>query len=270
MPELPEVETTRRGLLPHLLNQSILRFRVREPRLRWRVPEILETLTEHKIYAIERRAKYLLFRCDLGTHLVHLGMSGSLRISNTDTPLRTHDHIIATLSEGRELRYHDPRRFGAWLWLTNDPLKHPLLRDLGPEPLEAEFTGDYLYTRCKSRKSSIKSVIMDAHTVVGVGNIYACEALFLAGIAPTRAAAKVTRKRIDLLVSTIRQVLSESIAQGGTTLRDYVREDGTPGYFKLKLRVYGREGAPCLTCDTPIQRTVIAQRSTFFCPSCQR
>ncbi len=269
MPELPEVETTCRGIRPYLNRTIVTDWIVRDPRLRWPVAKELDFLPTQSILDVQRRAKYILIHFNSGTALVHLGMSGSLRITDPDTQWKKHDHIALTLSNGRQLRYHDPRRFGCWLWAGKQPLEHPLLHSLGPEPIGEDFTTDYLYQRCRQRKTPIKTLIMDASTVVGVGNIYASESLFLARIHPQREAGSISRQRIDKLKNTIQQVLEYSITQGGTTLRDFVREDGSPGYFKQQLRVYGRENEPCLRCESSIQRIILGQRSTFFCPRCQ-
>lgn len=270
MPELPEVETTLRGVLPHLQSRTVRELQVHDRRLRWPVPAELEQIVGATFLSGQRRAKYLLFTTDRGTLLIHLGMSGSLRILPPSTPLRKHDHLCLRLDSGMELRFHDPRRFGCVLWLTEDPALHPLLRDLGPEPLDAAFTDRYLYDLSRQRQCSVKSFIMDGHTVVGVGNIYACEALFMAGIRPTQSAGKISLPRYRKLVAAIREVLAASIEMGGTTLRDFLNESGEPGYFKQTLRVYDREGQPCLTCQSPVKRIVHAQRSTFFCAVCQK
>jgi formamidopyrimidine-DNA glycosylase len=270
MPELPEVETTLRGVLPHILNQRISRVVVREPRLRWPVSEGIEGLVGNKVTLGTRRAKYLLFQTGAGTLLIHLGMSGSLRVVEAATPWRKHDHFALELESGMTLRLHDPRRFGAVLLLDDPVAAHPLLRDLGPEPLGEAFTAEYLHIACMGKKAAIKSVIMDGHVVVGVGNIYACEALFMAGISPRKAAAKVTRPALERLIAAVREVLSASINQGGTTLRDFLRENGEPGYFKQSLRVYDREGEACKRCGATVKRVVLGQRSTYFCPKCQR
>ncbi len=271
MPELPEVETTCRGIRPYITGRRIRHVRVRCRQLRWPVPDQVETLAGTRITGVARRAKYILLDLDqAGTLIVHLGMSGSLRICKNAVPLRPHDHVVLELDDRTELRYHDPRRFGCWLWTDEDPMQHSLLASLGPEPLASDFDGDYLTGACRKRTAAIKQVIMDAHTVVGVGNIYACEALFAAGIHPRRKATRISHKRLDRLVHCIREVLNRSIDQGGTTLRDFLREDGQPGYFKQQLAVYDREGQPCLNCGTPVRRIVLGQRSTYFCPSCQR
>lgn len=271
MPELPEVETTCRGIRPHVEGRSIHSVTVCQRQLRWPVPRQVDELAGSRIEQVSRRAKYILIRMDNGEHLIiHLGMSGSLRICGKEVALRPHDHVAVRLDDGNELRYHDPRRFGCWLWTNSDPMEHPLLARLGPEPLSEEFNGAFLSNACKGRTASIKQVIMDAHTVVGVGNIYACEALFAAGIHPQRKAARVSSKRLESLVGCIKDVLQRSITQGGTTLRDFLREDGQPGYFKQQLAVYDKEGEPCINCGTAVKRIVLGQRSTYFCPSCQR
>lgn len=269
MPELPEVETTARGIEPHLLGQQITALLVRQPRLRYPVPPELQQLVGQPITGIRRRAKYILLDTAVGSAIVHLGMSGRLRVLAADTPLHAHDHLQLQLADGRQLRYYDPRRFGAWLW-SEHPEQHALLANLGPEPLADDFDGDYLHQRAHGRSQAIKAVIMDGKVVVGVGNIYACEALFRAGIHPQRAAADISRSRYRQLALCIKAVLSEAIAQGGTSFRDYVDANGNPGYFAVALAVYGREGEPCKSCGTLIQRAVLAQRSTFFCRQCQR
>ncbi len=227
-------------------------------------------LPGQRIEAVERRAKYLLVRCSQGTILIHLGMSGSLRLVAHDSAWRKHDHLALGLPGGRQLRYHDPRRFGCWLWVTGDPHEHDLLRKLGPEPLGNDFNAAMLKRACTGRRRSIKETLMDAHTVVGVGNIYACEALFVAGIHPCRAAGRVSLNRLQSLTTAVKQVLEASIEQGGTTLRDFLREDGAPGYFRQRLQVYDRTGQPCRQCSTPVRKMVLGQRSTFYCPRCQR
>ncbi len=270
MPELPEVETTLRGVWPHLRNKRITEIIVRDARLRWPIPDDIHDLEGHIIETGRRRAKYLLFGTEAGTLLIHLGMSGSLRLTGTATPFRKHDHFAIGFESGRQLRLHDPRRFGTVQLIHDRPEDHPLLRDLGPEPLGDDFTPESLAARLRGRKASIKQAIMDAHLVVGVGNIYACEALFMSGIHPARAAGRVSKKRLTDLVDAIKEVLAASIEMGGTTLRDFLREDGQPGYFKQTLRVYDREGQPCRRCDGTVKRIVQGQRSTFFCPKCQR
>ncbi|MEW6446180.1 MAG: bifunctional DNA-formamidopyrimidine glycosylase/DNA-(apurinic or apyrimidinic site) lyase [Pseudomonadota bacterium] len=271
MPELPEVETTRRGIAPHLIGHRILEITIRERRLRWPIPAHLETLLSgQSVHAIGRRAKYILARLDQGTLIVHLGMSGSLRIVEPGAPLRKHDHIEFLLDSGLRLRLHDPRRFGALLWTTEAPETHPLLAGLGPEPLEEGFDGAHLWEAIHHRRQAIKTAIMDHHVVVGVGNIYANEALFLSGIDPRRACNRIGRERVHALAQHIRTVLSAAVEQGGTTLRDFLNPEGQPGYFQQTLNVYGRTGEPCRRCKTPIRHAVTGQRSTFFCPRCQR
>jgi formamidopyrimidine-DNA glycosylase len=271
MPELPEVETTRRGIAPHVTGRTVARILVREPRLRWPVPgELIEQLPGQTITSVGRRGKYLLLETAAGTTLVHLGMSGSLRLIDAGTLPGTHDHIDIVFTDGRALRLRDPRRFGSLLWTTHPFEEHPLLRDLGPEPLDGDFSGDYLSTAAHGRKVAVKLFIMNSHVVVGVGNIYANEALFLAGIHPRRAAGRIGRDRYHRLASAIRRVLNESIAAGGTTLRDFINGVGEPGYFAIHLRVYGRGGEPCPGCAQPLHEIRQGQRSTFYCPACQR
>lgn len=268
MPELPEVETTRRGIAPHLLGQAIKRFVVRQPKLRWPVSPELAQLTGAKIEAVQRRGKYLLLETVHGTALMHLGMSGSLRICAFDSPLEKHDHVDLVLDNGIVLRFRDPRRFGAVLWAACGEL-HPLLVSLGVEPLTDEFTAEYLLERAKKRQVSIKEFIMNAHVVVGVGNIYANEALFMAGINPRRAAGQVKLLELQKLVLAIKTVLTRAIEQGGTTLRDFVREDGQTGYFQIELQVYGRTHQVCYACASLILQIRQGQRSTWYCPHCQ-
>lgn len=270
MPELPEVETTLRGVAPWLVGRTVREVVVRDKRLRWPVPDTIHELEGQRIESARRRGKYLLFTAPAGTLLLHLGMSGSLRVTEPAAPWRKHDHIALTTDRGKQVRLHDPRRFGAALFIEGDPLRHPLLAELGPEPLGGEFTAACLQDRCRGREAPIKAVIMDAHTVVGVGNIYACEALFMAGIDPRKPAGKVSRPRLAKLVQAIREVLAASIEMGGTTLRDFLNEKGEPGYFQQTLRVYDREGEPCRKCGKPVQRLVMSNRSTFFCPKCQK
>lgn len=271
MPELPEVETTRRGIEPHLLERRIQALVVRERRLRWPVPQGLEfRLPGQRIRAVERRGKYLLLRLDEGCLILHLGMSGSLRVLPGDTPAARHDHLDLLLEDGRCLRLRDPRRFGALLWQTGDPFSHPLLADLGPEPLGEEFDGAHLWRIARQRRVAVKNLIMDSHVVVGVGNIYANEALFAARVHPARSCQRISAVRYQRLAACIRQVLSDAIRQGGTTLRDFSRADGSPGYFALSLSVYGREGQSCTRCGGLIRQRRIGQRSSFFCPGCQR
>lgn len=270
MPELPEVETTRRGIERHVTGRRVTSVIVREPRLRWTVPvDLAKRLTGHRLGRVLRRAKYLLIEADTGLLLIHLGMSGSLRVVSPETLLRKHDHLDICLDSGRCLRLHDPRRFGAVLWIEGPADRHPLLAELGPEPLSKAFDAEYLYRSTRRRRVAIKQHIMNSHVVVGVGNIYASEALFLAGIRPGRAAGRLTRTECTRLVEAIRQVLGEAIAQGGTTLRDFVREDGSHGYFQQSLRVYGRAGQACPGCATPVKQIVQGNRSSYYCPTCQ-
>ncbi len=270
MPELPEVETTCRGIAPHIIGRRVKRVIVRERRLRWPVPASLSrTLIGAQFLTVHRRAKYILLGTDRGTAIVHLGMSGSLRVLDGDYPPFAHDHLDVVMDDGQVLRYTDPRRFGCWLWTRGNPKAHPLLESLGPEPLSDEFTGEYLFARSRGRKVPVKSFIMDGHIVVGVGNIYASEALHRAGIHPKRGAGRIAATRYERLATEIREVLAWAIREGGTTLRDYTQSDGNPGYFAIKLQVYDREGSPCRTCGTPIRAQVIGQRSSYYCPACQ-
>lgn len=270
MPELPEVETICRGIAPHLQGVRILALNVRQPRLRWPITEELVTqVIGAKIRIVKRRAKYLLLELDHGTIILHLGMSGSLRILSIHEPPQKHDHFDLVLEREQCLRMRDPRRFGALLWHDESAETHTLLQNIGPEPLESNFDGAYLVKAAIGRRMAIKSFIMDSKIVAGVGNIYASEALFLAGIHPLQPCQSITIVDYDKLVSTIKQVLTQAIEQGGTTLRDFSHADGTPGYFANFLHVYGRAGEPCLRCSTPIQSLRIGQRASFFCPSCQ-
>lgn len=270
MPELPEVETIRRGLVPRLEGQVLCGALCRVAGLRLPFPPALnELLAGQQLHSIERRAKYLLLRCDGGTLILHLGMSGYLRVVARDLPPGKHDHLDLLFSDGQTLRFSDARRFGLLLWTSADPRNHPLLAGLGPEPFDAAFTGGSLYERARGRSAPVKAFIMDQRMVVGVGNIYASEALFLAGIHPARAAGRISRERYRRLVDVIRSVLGEAIAAGGTTIRDFSDSDGKPGYFALSLRVYGREGEACPTCGLKIRQERIGGRSSFFCPRCQ-
>lgn len=271
VPELPEVETTLRGIRPYVKGQQVAGFEVRNPKLRYPVPaELGEQLGGSIIEDIVRRGKYLLFRVGDGHLLVHLGMSGSLRLVTADAPFGLHDHVDLRLASGRILRYGDPRRFGMWLWHSGDPHDHFLLRHLGPEPLEAAFTAESLWRRSRRRDVAIKSFIMDSKIVVGVGNIYANEALYLAGVHPLRSAGRISLARYQRLHGAIREVLASAIEQGGTTLRDFVGGDGAPGYFAQSLKVYGRGGAPCPGCGRALREVRLAQRATVYCPQCQR
>ena len=271
MPELPEVEITLRGLEPHLLGQRITGVMIRHPHLRWPIPKNLPKLLRGQtIRSMCRRAKYLLIECGSGTLILHLGMSGSLRILPADTPANTHDHFDLLLANGLLMRLRDPRRFGAVLWHEGDPAQHPLLAKLGVEPLLDEFDADYLHHATRKRNAAVKLVIMDSHVVVGVGNIYANEALFRAGIRPQLPASKLSKPRCARLVQTIRETLREAIKLGGSSLRDFVGSDGNPGYFQQHYWVYGRTGEPCRACGTVIKQIKQGQRSSFYCPTCQR
>jgi formamidopyrimidine-DNA glycosylase len=271
MPELPEVETTRCGIEPWLVGAKITRVRIHNHRLRWPISAGIEAdLTGQVVHSVERRAKYLLLKTASGTAIIHLGMSGTLQFVAPGTALKKHDHVEIEIESGSILRFNDPRRFGCLLWTSNNPLDHPLLARLGPEPLHDEFDGAYLYTASRSRRITIKQLVMNAAIVVGVGNIYASESLFRAGIHPKRAAGRISLKRMTCLTDAIKLVLQESIQLGGTTLRDFYNGDGKPGYFKNELNVYGREGEACVTCQKPIRQIVLGQRSTFYCPACQK
>jgi formamidopyrimidine-DNA glycosylase len=268
MPELPEVETTRRGIEPFLTDQSILAIDVRQPRLRWPV-DLPHNLAGSKVTNITRRGKYILITTHVGTLIIHLGMSGSLRVVSPKTPPKLHDHIDIKLSGDYWLRFNDPRRFGSFHFQSGDAHDHWLLKNLGVEPLENEFSGDYLFESSRRRKVVVKNHIMDGKIVVGVGNIYAAESLFMAKIRPATAAHRVSRLAYENLAQAIRMILSRAIKVGGTTLRDFVGSDGQPGYFSQSLNVYGREGLPCRDCASPLKGQVLGQRSTVYCPSCQ-
>jgi len=271
MPELPEVETSRRGIEPHLCNQKITAIIVRNRQLRWPISVRLQKeATASTINAVRRRAKYLLIDTSQGCIIIHLGMSGSLRMIDNKVPAEKHDHVDIVLSSGQALRLRDPRRFGAVFWTKNDPLKHLRLKDLGKEPLEDALTAEWLYGQSRNRKRAIKSFIMDSKIVVGVGNIYACESLFLAGIHPNKPAGKLSMQRWEKLTHAIKDVLSKAIKQGGTTLKDFTRSDGQPGYFARQLTVYGREGKPCKKCGETLKKITQGQRSTFYCSQCQK
>ena len=271
MPELPEVETSLRGIEPHLSGRQILRLVARERRLRWPVsPSVDEAVAGRRIIGLHRRAKYLLLELEQGALMLHLGMSGSLRVLPADTPPGPHDHIDLVLTDGRCLRLCDPRRFGSLHWVPLPVENHPLLRELGPEPLSDAFDGAYLRQRARGRRCAVKGFIMDSRIVVGVGNIYASESLFMARIHPHRPAGRIGPERYDRLADSIKLVLAAAIAEGGTSLRDFVQEDGKPGYFAQQLRVYGRNGKPCPGCGEAIRQQRIGQRSSFYCARCQR
>jgi formamidopyrimidine-DNA glycosylase len=270
MPELPEVETTRRGIEPHVVGKTITSIVVRNSRLRWRVSAKLKReLPGRTIQAVTRRGKYLLLDTATGTLILHLGMSGSLRVVDGTQPPDKYDHVDIVFNSGDCLRLHDPRRFGAVLWVRDNPLQHKLLKHLGPEPLSADFQGDYLFEKLRGRRRAIRDALLDGRLLAGVGNIYANEALFAAGIRPTRRAEKITRIQCGRLALAIRDTLNRAIQAGGTTLRDFRGSDGQPGYFHLSLSVYGHEGEPCPVCRTPIRAKRLGQRTAFFCPKCQ-
>jgi formamidopyrimidine-DNA glycosylase len=302
MPELPEVETTRRGLAPHLEGRRIVDVTLRRPDLRWPIPREIEVLLPSQtITAIRRRAKYLLMDTDAGSAIWHLGMSGSMRVLPAETPVQAHDHVDLLIGDdagsvraptpalprvrGREqsgsgigkhvsqgmrvLRFNDPRRFGCLLWQPPGET-HELLRDLGPEPLSDDFSGELLFERSRGRKAPVKAFLMDQKIVVGVGNIYAAEALFAAGVSPLRAAGKVSRERYEVIATEVRRILAYAIQRGGTTLRDFLSPDGAPGYFEQELSAYGRGGEPCPRCGRPLKQAMLAQRATVWCGHCQR
>jgi formamidopyrimidine-DNA glycosylase len=271
MPELPEVETTRRGVAPHVERQKVTAVRVYDRRLRWPVPRDLpRRLVGRVIDRVDRRSKYLLFRVGDGTLIVHLGMTGSLRVYRDPPARRAHDHIDLEFGNGVVLRYHDPRRFGAMLWSPRPVGSHPLLAALGPEPLSPEFTPAHLFRATRSRSAAIKLALMDSGVVVGVGNIYANESLFRAGIRPTTKANRVSLARMGKLVEAVRETLIEAIAKGGSTLRDYVDSRGEPGRFQLDYYVYDRAGEACRTCATRIRVVRLGGRASYYCPACQR
>jgi formamidopyrimidine-DNA glycosylase len=268
MPELPEVETTCRGIAPHVSGQRIERVIVRETRLRWPVSPEVAGLAGNHIKSVSRRAKYLLMQLDQGHLIWHLGMSGSMRVLPIGAAVADHEHIEIQLANGQALKFRDPRRFGSLFYSDEDPLQHRLLRNLGPEPLADAFNATYLYACCRGRSAAIKTVLMNSHIVVGVGNIYASEALYLAGIRPTRAAGRISRVRLAQLVEAVRTTLIAAIAEGGTTLQDFIQVDGKPGYFRHALQVYANKGN-CNACGTGIRHLVQGQRSSYFCPHCQ-
>ena len=268
MPELPEVETTRRGIEPFLSGQTIARINVRESRLRWPV-ELPDHLSGSVVKSVARRAKYILIETATGALIVHLGMSGSLRVVAPNDAPRLHDHIDIEVKHGQWLRYNDPRRFGSFHFVEHPSAQHWLLKNLGPEPLGNEFSGDYLFAISRKRKVAVKNHIMDGKVVVGVGNIYAAESLFRAGIRPSTPAYKVSRLAYRFLAEAIREILANAINVGGTTLRDFVGSDGQPGYFKQSLNVYGRQGEACNVCQAQLKLQILGQRSTVYFPTCQ-
>lgn len=275
MPELPEVETTKRGLSPAIIGKNLINAEIFNPNLRWKIPDFLpQMIVGRTITAINRRAKYLLFEFEHGAMMIHLGMSGSLRVTDNKSAKKKHDHVIFSLDGGYFLHYHDPRRFGSILWLdrelTGELSTHPLLDSLGPEPLEDSFTGKHLYEQSRGKNTPVKLFLMNNTIVVGIGNIYANESLFLSGIHPKRSAGRIALSRYDELAKQAKQVLQKAIHQGGTTLRDFVNGTGEPGYFAQSLNVYDRAGQACPTCATPIKKITLGQRASYFCPVCQR
>jgi formamidopyrimidine-DNA glycosylase len=269
VPELPEVETTKRGLEPLILNRRILSAHIYKKKLRWEIPShLIETLKQKTIHNISRRAKYLLIELSDGQLVIHLGMSGSMSVAPSSEPLKKHHHFELKLDNFTSIRFHDPRRFGSILWQDNDnQLK--LLSDLGPEPLSYDFNDEVLYYASTGRSKNIKSFIMDSKVVVGVGNIYASESLFLAGISPKRVSGKTSKSRYETLTKSIKKILTDAINNGGTTLNDFSNVDGSPGYFAQILSVYDRDGMPCMRCNGKIKRIIQNQRATYYCPKCQ-
>ena len=271
MPELPEVETTLRGISAHILNSPVTQVNIRNPRLRWPIPgDLPEYLSQQAFIRIQRRAKYLLLINPSGTLIIHLGMSGSLRIVPHNAAYDKHDHFELCFANGKALRLKAPRRFGAVLWTTEAIEKHPLISHLGPEPLSGEFNADYCFKLSRGKKVSIKQFIMDSKVVVGIGNIYANEALFASGINPKRAAGRISKVRYERLCKNAVRILKEAIQQGGTTLKDFTGGDGKPGYFKQELLVYGRKKQPCNLCGKPLKEIRLNNRSTVYCTHCQK
>lgn len=270
MPELPEVETTRRGLQPLIMSRIIHRVDIHQSQLRWPIPDNIHDIENQSVTDIKRRGKYLIIGLSNQQHLlVHLGMSGSLSVLKQTETLKKHDHFVACLDNNTALRYHDPRRFGCILLTSDPPEHHPLLASLGPEPLTAEFNGQWLKQQAKKRTLAVKNFIMNAAVVVGVGNIYASEALFNAAIHPGRSASRISLQRYVQLAGAIKSVLTDAIHAGGTTLQDFSHSDGKPGYFRQQLKVYGRDGQPCFVCQKPLKKILIGNRSSYYCPRCQ-
>ncbi len=270
MPELPEVETTKRGIAPYVVGETVSEIIIRERHLRWPIPVALKrSLKNQLIRKLRRRAKYLLFYTDKGCMILHLGMSGNLRVLDSTIVPEKHDHVDIVFESGHLLRFRDPRKFGSILWTKDDPLDHKLINHLGPEPLSDELNVNYLYIKSRKRTQAVKTFIMDSRIVVGVGNIYASEALFRAGIKPTLQAGKISKVRYGKLITEIKNVLTEAIEKGGTTLRDFYNGDGKPGYFSQELNVYNRENEPCKKCEGNIKMIRLGQRSTFYCSQCQ-
>ena len=268
MPELPEVEVTCMGIRPHVLNHQITDIVIRQPQLRWMIPDDVRQMIGQTVISVERRAKYLLIQTKKGTGILHLGMSGKLRVVDASTPIEKHDHVDLVMETGKVVRFNDTRRFGAFLWQAQNEI-HDLLVQLGPEPLTDDFNPDYLCQKVQGRKTKIKPFIMDNKVVVGVGNIYATEALFKANIHPESIVAQVPQEKLAVLVHKIKETLAFAIQQGGTTLKDFTKADGNPGYFAQELHAYGRKGEPCYQCGTTLQGKTIGQRNTVFCDKCQ-
>jgi formamidopyrimidine-DNA glycosylase len=270
MPELPEVETTRQSILS-LIGKRFKKVTIHNGNLRWPVPNKLgQFVKKQVINAIERRGKYLLLGMNSGTILIHLGMSGCLRLGDQSTPLRKHDHVDFLFEDNTLLRYHDPRRFGSVLWTIDKPEDHPRLTNLGPEPLSRNFNADYFFKQAQDRSVPIKTFLMNSTIVVGVGNIYATESLFTAGIHPLQAAGEISLTQCQLLIKAVKTTLRRAIQQGGTTLKDFTSSDGKPGYFQQSLQVYGRSGSPCINCDSLLVKSVIGGRATVHCTECQK
>lgn len=270
MPELPEVEVCRQGITPHILDQTVTKVIVRNAKLRWPIPDSVQTMVNSKVESVDRRSKYLLIKFSHGTLVLHLGMSGTIRVIDANTEVAKHDHFDLVLSNNKALRLNDPRRFGAVLWFDQHIDEQGLLAKLGPEPLSDDLTPDYLFEKSRNRKVPIKTFLMNSHIVVGVGNIYANESLFKAGILPTALAGSISKKRFNALTDIIKEVLAAAIAQGGTTLKDFTQADGRPGYFAQQLLVYGRAGKKCMVCETILEEVRQSNRSSVFCPTCQK
>ncbi|XPF92969.1 bifunctional DNA-formamidopyrimidine glycosylase/DNA-(apurinic or apyrimidinic site) lyase [Colwellia sp. RE-S-Sl-9] len=270
MPELPEVEVCRQGITPHILDQTVTKVIVRNAKLRWPIPDSVHSMVNSKVESVERRSKYLLIKFSHGTLVLHLGMSGTIRVIDANTEVAKHDHFDLVLSNNKALRLNDPRRFGAVLWFEQHIDEQGLLAKLGPEPLSDDLTPDYLFEKSRNRKVPIKTFLMNSHIVVGVGNIYANESLFKAGILPTALAGSISKKRFNALTDIIKEVLAAAIAQGGTTLKDFTQADGRPGYFAQQLLVYGRAGKKCMVCETILEEVRQSNRSSVFCPTCQK
>ncbi|MEW6989804.1 bifunctional DNA-formamidopyrimidine glycosylase/DNA-(apurinic or apyrimidinic site) lyase [Colwelliaceae bacterium 6441] len=270
MPELPEVEVCRLGITPHIIHKKITQVVVRHKQLRWPIPDEVQSLVGHEVLSVERRSKYLLIKVTHGTLVLHLGMSGTIRVIDANTPVAKHDHFDLVFEHQKALRLNDPRRFGAVLWFADHHDAQGILAKLGPEPLSEDFAHGYLFHKAKNRKVPIKTFLMSNPVVVGVGNIYANEALFKAGIMPTALAGSLSEQRLNTLTDIIKKVLEDAIEQGGTTLKDFTQADGRPGYFAQKLQVYGRAGKKCFRCDEVLEEIRQSNRSSVFCPSCQQ